>query len=178
LRKLLASAPQAIDFGGSGAGNVGLAVRQLRELGYKGSFADFGATSTEVVSKIVGGADQIEGYVSGGYAQTGLPESVTAWEKKYTARFGRYQPESSDRVNAILALEEAVRRSGSVDPQVLTETINGLKFKSIWGEAAFVPMEGEKPAVMITYPLPLCQVKAGVCGLVDIIPAVDRVIKP
>jgi branched-chain amino acid transport system substrate-binding protein len=178
LRKLLASDPQAIDFGGSGAGNVGLAVRQLRELGYKGTFADFGATSTEVVAKIVGSADQIEGYVSGGYAQAGLPETVTAWEKKFTARFGRYQPESSDRVNAILALEEALRISGSVDPQTLTETINGLKFNSIWGEAAFVPMEGETPAVMITYPVPLCQVKAGVCQLVDTIPTVQSVIKP
>jgi branched-chain amino acid transport system substrate-binding protein len=66
LRRLLAANPQAIDFGGSGAGNVGLAVRQLRELGYQGRFADFGATSTEAVAKIAGGADKIEGYVSGG----------------------------------------------------------------------------------------------------------------
>jgi branched-chain amino acid transport system substrate-binding protein len=99
LRRLLAANPQAIDFGGSGAGNVGLAVRQLRELGYKGGFADFGATSTEIVAKLAGGAGQIEGYVSGGYAQVGLPDAVLDWEKKYTTRFGRYQPESSDRVN-------------------------------------------------------------------------------
>jgi branched-chain amino acid transport system substrate-binding protein len=175
---LLASDPQAIDFGGSGAGNAGLAVRQLRELGYKGSFADFGATSTEVVARIAGGNDKVEGYVSGGYAQTGLPDSVTNWEKRYTARFGKYQPESSDRVNGILALEEAIRKSGSVDPQVLSETLDGLTFKSIWGQAAFVPMEGEKSAVMITYPVPLCQVKNGVCALVATIPAVKVVIKP
>ena len=178
LRRLLASDPQAIDFGGSGAGNVGLAVRQLRELGYKGGFADFGATSTEVVARIAGGNDKIEGYVSGGYAQTGLPESVTAWEKKYTARFGRYQPESSDRVNGILALEEAIRKSGSVDPEVLSTTLDGLSFKSIWGQATFVPMEGEKHAVMITYPVPICQVKNGVCALVGTVPTVKSVIKP
>lgn len=178
LRRLLASDPQAIDFGGSGAGNAGLAVRQLRELGYKGTFADFGATSTEVVARIAGGSDKIEGYVSGGYAQTGLPDSVTAWEKKYIARFGKYQPESSDRVNGILALEEAIRKSGSVDPQVLSDTLDGLTFKSIWGQAAFVPMAGEKHAIMITYPVPICQVKNGVCALVGTIASVKSVIKP
>ncbi|SDR64139.1 amino acid/amide ABC transporter substrate-binding protein, HAAT family [Rhizobiales bacterium GAS113] len=178
LRRLLTADPQAIDFGGSGAGNVGLAVRQLRELGYKGGFADFGATSTEIVGKLVGGINQIEGYVSGGYAQVGLPDTVHSWEQKYTARFGRYQPESSDRVNGILALEEALRKSGSVDPEVIRDTLAGLKFKSIWGEAAFVPMEGEKNAVMVTYPVPLCKVKDGVCALVSMIPTVPNIIKP
>jgi hypothetical protein len=103
---------------------------------------------------------------------------VRAWEQKYTAKFGRYQPESSDRVNAILALKEALAKTGSIEPKALRNALDGLRFPSIWGEAAFVPMEGEKAAVMITYPVPLCLVKNGDCALVGTIPVVKSVIKP
>jgi hypothetical protein len=39
-------------------------------------------------------------------------------------------------------------------------------------------MQGEKNAVMITYPVPLCRVKEGTCALVGTIPTVSNIIKP
>src|SRR5262249_56081236 len=89
LLRVLAQKPDIISVNASPAGSVGLIIKQARELGFKGRFIHIGQVDTAVVSNIAGKAN-VEGMWVHGFVQSPLPETVKAWQSRYTEKYGEW----------------------------------------------------------------------------------------
>src|SRR5499425_2262306 len=165
LLRVLAQKPDIISVNASPAGSVGLMIKQARELGFKGRFIHIGQVDTAVVSNIAGKAN-VEGMWVHGFVQSPLPETVKAWQSRYTKKYGEWNATSIDFANPAFAFVAAVKKAQSLDQKRIAEALQTVEFENLWGMAHFGGKEYYGIGNQILYPMPFSEVRDGVANLV------------
>jgi branched-chain amino acid transport system substrate-binding protein len=165
LLRVLAQKPDIISVNASPAGSVGLIIKQARELGFKGRFIHIGQVDTAVVSNIAGKAN-VEGMWVHGFVQSPLPETVKAWQSRYTEKYGEWNATSIDFANPAFAFVAAVKKAQSLDPKKIGAALHTVEFDNLWGKAHFGGKDYYGTANQIIYAMPFSEVKDGVANLV------------
>ena len=160
LLRMLAQKPDIISVNASPAGSVGLIIKQARELGFKGRFVHIGQVDTSVVAGIAG-AQNVEGMWVHGYVETPLPEAVESWQKRYTAKYGKWNATSIDFANPAFAFVAAVKKAQSLEPEKVAEALHTVTFDNLWGKAHFGGKSYYGIGNQIIYAMPFSEVKNG-----------------
>jgi branched-chain amino acid transport system substrate-binding protein len=158
--KVIATKPDFIDFGGTIGRDQALAVKALRELGYKGMVA-IGYSDAKAFVDIAG-ADAAEGTILFNTlveAQTEQQKQLHDW---YLKQFGAPVPTAIyDYWDPMFMLVEAMKKANSVDPVKVAEALPGVKWNGLFGEMKY----GMKPVYQVeasmTRDIPMAIVKGG-----------------
>ena len=158
--KVIATKPDFIDFGGTIGRDQALAVKALRELGYKGMVA-IGYSDAKAFVDIAG-AEAAEGTILFNTlveAQTDAQKQLYEW---YVKNFGTPVPTAIyDYWDPVFMLVEAMKKAGSVDPVKVAEAQRTVRWKGLFGEMKY----GMKPVYQIeasmTRDIPMGIVKGG-----------------
>jgi branched-chain amino acid transport system substrate-binding protein len=131
--KLVAAKPDLIDLGGTAGRDQGLAIKALRELGYKGlivaSYVDPAALAE------IAGKDAAEGVI----LNNSLTEPTNPRAKEvgdwYMKKYGDKAPGVFyDQYDQLFMLVEAVKKANSVDPVKVAEALRTVRMSSVFGE--------------------------------------------
>ncbi len=131
--RLLAAKPDLIDLGGTAGRDQGLAVKALRELGYKGlivaSYVDPAALAE------IAGKDAAEGVI----LNNSLTEPTNPRAKEvgdwYEKKYGDKAPGVFyDQYDPLFMLVEAVKKANSVDPVKVAEALRTIRMPSVFGD--------------------------------------------
>jgi branched-chain amino acid transport system substrate-binding protein len=131
--KLVAAKPDAIDLGGTAGRDQGLAIKALRELGYKGlivaSYVDPAALAE------IAGRDAVEGVI----LNNSLTEPTNQRAKEvgdwYAKKYGDKAPGVFyDQWDPLFMLIEAVKKANSVDPEKVAEALRTVQMPSVFGD--------------------------------------------
>jgi branched-chain amino acid transport system substrate-binding protein len=158
--KVIATKPDFIDFGGTIGRDQALAVKALRELGYKGMVA-IGYSDAKAFVDIAG-AEAAEGAILFNTlveAQTEPQKQLHDW---YVKSFGAPVPTAIyDYWDPVFMLVEAMKKANSVDPVKVAEAQRTVRWKGLFGEMKY----GMKPVYQIeasmTRDIPMGIVKGG-----------------
>ena len=131
--KLVAAKPDLIDLGGTAGRDQALAIKALRELGYKGlivaSYVDPSALAE------IAGKDAAEGVI----LNNSLTEPTNPRAKEvadwYMKKYGDKAPGVFyDQYDNLFMLIEAVKKANSVDPVKVAEALRTVRMQSVFGE--------------------------------------------
>ena len=158
--KVIATKPVFIDFGGTIGRDQALAVKALRELGYKGMVA-IGYSDAKAFVDIAG-AEAAEGAILFNTlveAQTKAQKELHDW---YVKRYGAPVPTAIyDYWDPVFMLVEAMKKANSVDPVKVAEAQRTVRWNGLFGEMKY----GMKPVYQIeasmTRDIPMGIVKGG-----------------
>ncbi len=121
-----------MDVGSPGPEDVGLIIKQARELGYKGTFAMADAPNISEYADIAGWP-AVEGFLgSPEYAKLTTPKGIE-WQKAYKAKTdGDTATSPTFDYDSILLLAAAMQKAGTADPAAVrdalpTVTVEGAK---------------------------------------------------
>ena len=149
-----------IDFGGTIGRDQGLAVKALRELGYKG-YIQIGYSDAKSFVDIAG-PDAAEGtLLFDTLAEAQTPEQkelVDWWLKKYGPPFPSYAFLMWDWP---FMLAEGMRRAQSVDPVAVAEALRTTVHHGIFGEEKFGMKSVYGTACSLTRQIPMSVIKSG-----------------
>ncbi|HVZ07143.1 ABC transporter substrate-binding protein [Rhodopila sp.] len=169
--RLVALNPDMIDFGGTIGRDQGLAVKALRELGYKGKILLGYSDAKSFVD--IAGADAAEGTILfdtlAEPQNAGQKELYDWWIKTYGPPFPSYAFLMWDWP---FMFADALRKAQSTDPVKVAEAMRTITYHGIFGEERFgmksvygidssltrdIPMsviKGGKPVFLATVPWP------------------------
>ena len=131
--RLLAAKPDLIDLGGTAGRDQGLAIKALRELGYKGlivaSYVDPAALAE------IAGTDASEGVI----LNNSLTEPTNPRAKEvgdwYAKKYGDKAPGVFyDQYDPLFMLVEAVKKANSLDPVKVAEALRTIRMPSVFGD--------------------------------------------
>jgi len=135
LIKTIASKPDVIfNTATSGAG-WGLLMKQARELGYEGLFAENHPPTPEQTGEIAG-IDNMQGMIGFGYATDGemAPKGMVAFKEAYIKKYGNYHEHASIYALPLASILMAIEKSGSLDSgEVTTALESSTEWKLPWG---------------------------------------------
>jgi len=136
LTKIRATKPDVIMYGGMDA-TAGPMARQIVQLGIKAPLlTGDGGCSPEFI-KLAENAAHILKCSQAGEAVDRLVKGAD-FVAKYKAKFGTdvqlYSPYSYD---AVYAIAEAIRQSGTADPAIIVETLPKIAFRGLTGDISF-----------------------------------------
>jgi branched-chain amino acid transport system substrate-binding protein len=169
--KVLATKPDFIDFGGTIGRDQALAVKTLRELGYKGMIAIGYADAKAFVD--IAGAQAAEGTIlfdSVAEPQTEQQKALHDW---YLKQYGPPVPNPLYAYyDPVFMLVEAMKKANSVDPVKVAEALRTVRWNGVFGEMRYgmksvygidssmvrsIPMavvKGGEPKYLTTIPWP------------------------
>jgi branched-chain amino acid transport system substrate-binding protein len=158
--KIIAAKPDFIDFGGTIGRDQALAVKALRELGYKGMVA-IGYSDAKAFVDIAG-AQAAEGTILFNTlveAQTEQQKQLHDW---YLKQYGAPVPTAIyDYWDPMFMLVEGMKKANSVDPVKVAEVLPSVRWKGLFGDMKY----GMKPVYQVqasmTRDIPMAVVKGG-----------------
>lgn len=167
LTRLMVNKPDGIDLDGWGAGDMGLLVKQARQLGYKGVLYSTGAQdATSIVG--VAGKENAEGLLIGrGFGDPypggpNLPASALKFRDDYLKQFGPpFVPNSIEYYNGIIVACAAIEKAQSLDTTKIKDALDGIKFTSVLGPAQLVGKERFGIARQSAHPTTIAQIRDG-----------------
>jgi len=141
LTRVLAKGPDLIEGGAWPAASLGLLIKQARELGYKGKFANMtGAPEIKALIE-TGGVQNIEGlFLARLWPPDQLPskEFQKFWDD-YNAQFK--EPPGANTWEGYVAFEllsAAVQKAQSLDPDKIVAAMRDLKINTMLGELKLI----------------------------------------
>ncbi len=158
--KVIATNPEFIDFGGTIGRDQALAVKALRELGYKGMVA-IGYSDPKAFVDIAGA-----GAAEGTILFNTLVEPHTDAQKQlhdwYVKQYGAPVPVAIyDTWDPVFLLVEAMKKAGSVDPVKVAEAQPTVKWNGLFGEMKYGMKSVYGTPSSITRDIPMGIVKNG-----------------
>lgn len=167
--RLAAAEPDLIDFGGTIGRDQGLAVKALRELGYKG-FILLGYADVKPFVEIAG-RDAAEGTLMFDTLAAPFNEAQKElwdwWVQKYGPPFPPYACTVWD---APMVLAEGMRRAKSIDPVKVADVLRGMSWTGLYGDERFGMKSIYGIDTTMTRVIPMAQIKNGVPAQLAIIP--------
>ena len=158
--KVLAAKPDFIDFGGTIGRDQALAVKALRELGYKGMIGIGYADPKAFVD--IAGAEAAEGtllFNTLTEPQTAKQKDVYEW---YVKNYGAPVPALVyDVYDPVFMLVEAMKKANSVDPVKVSETMPSVQWSGLFGEMRYGMKSVYGNDSSMTRDLPMGIVKGG-----------------
>jgi branched-chain amino acid transport system substrate-binding protein len=161
LTPLLKKGVDIIDVGSPGPEDVGLIIKQARELGYKGTFAMADAPNISEYADIAGWP-AVEGFLgSPEYSKLTTPMGM-AWQKAYKAKTqGDTATSPTFDYDSILLLAAAIEKAGTVDPAVIKDTLPTVQVEGAKGPVKFGGTEVLGIPHLMEMPINVVQVKNG-----------------
>jgi len=161
LTPLLKKGVDIIDVGSPGPEDVGLIIKQARELGYKGTFAMADAPNIAEYADIAGW-DAVEGFLgSPEYSQL-TTEKGKAWQQAYKEKTkGDTATSPTFDYDAILLLAAAIEKAGTVDPEVVREVLPTVTVEGAKGEVKFGGADVLGIPHLMEMPINVVEVKNG-----------------
>jgi branched-chain amino acid transport system substrate-binding protein len=149
LTKLKAKNPDVIFHGGMDQ-TGGPMIKQARELGIKAVFVFGDGACTDEMGKLAGAA--AEGLVC---SQAGLPREAASptFSKAFTAKFGDIKQYAPYYYDGAMAVIEAIKKSGSVDPAKFGPEIYNVSFIGATGKVEFDAKGDRKDAEITIFKL-------------------------
>jgi branched-chain amino acid transport system substrate-binding protein len=137
LTPLLKKGVDIIDVGSPGPEDVGLIIKQARELGYKGTFAMADAPNIAEYADIAGWP-AVEGFLgSPEYSKLTTPKGI-AWQKAYKAKTqGDTATSPTFDYDSILLLAAAIEKAGTVDAAKVRDTLPTVTVEGAKGPVKF-----------------------------------------
>lgn len=137
LTRMMAQNPTYLDGDGSGPGDMGLIVKQARQLGYKGQIMYSGGPGFEELDRVAGAyADGMIAFAPANTEDPKIKALMVKHEKKYK------QPMNLMLPNFYMAGElflQAIQRAGTVeDIPKLIKTIETMPFEGVMGATKWV----------------------------------------
>jgi branched-chain amino acid transport system substrate-binding protein len=137
LTPLLKKGVDIIDVGSPGPEDVGLIIKQARELGYKGTFAMADAPNIAEYADIAGW-DAVEGFLGSPEYSELTTEKGKAWQAAYKAKTdGDTATSPTFDYDSILLLAAAMTKAGSVDPEVVKDVLPTVQVEGAKGPVKF-----------------------------------------
>jgi branched-chain amino acid transport system substrate-binding protein len=161
LTPLLKKGVDIIDVGSPGPEDVGLIIKQARELGYKGTFAMADAPNISEYADIAGW-DAVEGFLGAPEYSALTTERGKAWQKAYKAKTnGDTATSPTYDYDSILLLAAAIEKAGSVDPEVVRDVLPTVTVVGAKGEVKFGGEDVLGIPRLMEMPINVVQVKDG-----------------
>ena len=151
LTRVLAKAPEMIDFSLSLAGDIFLMVKQARELGFTGRTMALPLLPVKEFCAVAG-KKNAEGHIHAVMAPPFVTPAALEYEKEYVKRFGEwdeYAPKARAYTNALL---QGIIRAKSLDPLQVRKTMERMEWQELDGTYKFscewtygIPHQGLSP---------------------------------
>ncbi len=132
LTRVLARAPDMIDFGSSSAGDIFLMVKQARELGFTGKTMSLALIPVKEFCAVAG-KKNAEGHTYNVMAPPFMTPAALEYEKEYVKRFGEwdeYAPKARAYTNALI---QGIIKANSMDPLQVRKTMAGMEWEELDG---------------------------------------------
>lgn len=136
LTRVLAKAPDMIDFGSSSAGDIFLMVKQARELGFTGRTMSLALIPVKEFCAVAG-KKNAEGHIYNVMAPPFMTPAALEYEKEYVKRFGEwdeYAPKARAYSNALI---QGIIKANSIDPLQVRKTLAGMEWEELDGVYKF-----------------------------------------
>jgi len=161
LTPLLKKGVDIIDVGSPGPEDVGVIIKQARELGYKGTFAMADAPNIAEYADIAGW-DAVEGFLgSPEYSQL-TTEKGMAWQKAYKDKTqGDTATSPTFDYDSILLLAAAIEKAGTIDPDVVRDTLPTVNVEGAKGPVKFGGADVLGIPHLMEMPINVVEVKNG-----------------
>jgi branched-chain amino acid transport system substrate-binding protein len=158
--RMVAAAPDLIDFGGTIGRDQALGCKALRELGYKGEIL---LGYSDVKSFIeVAGADAAESTILFDTLAEPQNEKQKALESWWIKTYGPPFPSFAYTVwDTPFVLAQAIRKAQSADPVDIAKVMTGMEWEGLYGKARFGMKSVYGIDTTITRPLAMAIVKGG-----------------
>jgi branched-chain amino acid transport system substrate-binding protein len=136
FNRVLAMKPDYIDLGSVPPGTAGLLLKQLHEMGYRGTKGWVSGALLESAIKIAG-PEASDGLLApwsanleGANTPPAVKEIVAKYQKKYGEPAGNYVV---DNYVALDIVSQAMKAAGTIDTEKVVPQLAGKKFDSAWG---------------------------------------------
>jgi branched-chain amino acid transport system substrate-binding protein len=137
LTPLIKKGVDIIDIASPGPEDAALIIKQAHELGYKGIFAHADAPDVHDYANVASWA-AMEGFI-GAPVYTSLPtETGKHWQTEYMAKTqGDKSTGPTADYDTMLLIAAAMKKAGSVDPEVVNRTLPTVTVEGTTGETRF-----------------------------------------
>lgn len=135
LMKAIAKKPDVIFNASTPGTGWGLLMKQARELGYEGLFAENHPPTPRQTGEIAG-IENMQGMIGFGYATDGemAPKGMREFRKIYTKKFGGWHEHSTVLAIPFASVLMAIEQAGSLDGDKIAKVLeSGAKWKTPWG---------------------------------------------
>ena len=138
INKILPKKPDWFDTGASPPGDIGLMLKQIRELGFEGG----GSTTTGIVPETllqIAGEKSCEGYMGPNldFEGTFVTKEEKAFEKKYLDKYGPpFNPIALSFYGPLYIMQQGIEQAGTIDTEAVMKKMAepGWKFKAVGQE--------------------------------------------
>lgn len=126
LTPLLQTHPDLIDIAGGTESEVGLVIKQARELGYTGKFGSVMYAGAKTIVGIAGA--NADGLITNSFITEGLhaTEATKSWVETYRSRYGLYDDLSLGTSDMSVTLIEGIKAAKSVDPVEVRDALEQM----------------------------------------------------
>jgi branched-chain amino acid transport system substrate-binding protein len=135
LMKAIAKKPDVIFNTATSGTGWGLLMKQARELGYEGLFAE-NHPPTPIQTGEIAGIENMQGMIGFGYATDGdmAPEGMIAFKEAYSKKYGSWHEHSTVLAIPFASVLMAIEKAGSMDSDKIVEALeSGATWKTPWG---------------------------------------------
>jgi len=135
LLKAIAKKPDVIFNTATSGTGWGLLIKQARELGYEGLFAENHPPTPKETGEIAG-MDNMQGLIGFGYATDGemAPEGMVAFKDAYVKKYGSWHEHSTVLGIPFASVLMAIEKAGTLDPDKIAAVLeSGAEWKIPWG---------------------------------------------
>jgi branched-chain amino acid transport system substrate-binding protein len=161
LTPLLKKGVDIIDVGSPGPEDVGLIIKQARELGYKGTFAMADAPNIAEYADIAGW-DAVEGFLGSPEYSKLTTEKGIAWQKAYKAKTkGDTATSPTFDYDSILLLAAAMQKAGTADPEIVRDALTTVEVEGAKGPVKFGGADVLGIPHLMEMPINVVEVKNG-----------------
>jgi len=165
--KIMAGKPDIVEMGAAGPGDQALIRKTLYQLGYKGYSVSSGSLVNIAGLVKIAGQDAIQGHIAP-YESLECPvikpeqrEIMKAIQRKWEAKWPEdiFEPIAWRYATCLQILVQAYEKAGTLDPDVVSQTLEKNQFDTILGDCVFT---GTK-----TFGIRRCANLITIAGIID-----------
>ncbi len=142
LTRMIADNPDILDTCASSAGDLGLIIKQARELGWDGVVFDTAAPDAATI-RAVAGAEAAEGLIGvGGFmGEPWVTPMIEDWAEAYIAKYGGtyddIKTSGTYTYDAMYFLKQAIEQTDSLDIPTLVQALETMELDTRYGPGHF-----------------------------------------
>jgi branched-chain amino acid transport system substrate-binding protein len=161
LTPIIKKGVDIMDVGSPGPEDVGLIIKQARELGYKGTFAMADAPNISEYADIAGWP-AVEGFLgSPEYAKLTTEKGI-AWQKAYKAKTdGDTATSPTFDYDSVMLLAAAMQKAGTADPAAVRDALPTVTVEGAKGQVKFGGADQLGIPHLMEMPINVVEVKNG-----------------
>ena len=169
LTRLLKNQPDLLAMSG-GTGDIGLILKQARQMGYKGLAYSSAGHDADKLCKVAG-KENAEGYLHS--ALTIIPGPIKKWHDEYMARWGEWG-EASVLGTALDIIVQGIKKADSLDTTKVLKAIETMTHNSrLYGPVKWGGKKRYGIPHQLLEPIFITQVKACTNTLMSLTPPVE-----